>query len=143
MAAPSLVDAALGSGSKIGRYFGIVSAVPSALFVLYVYALLRSGAWGGEPRLHAVARAMQHLSLGEASILLVITLALGLVLHPLQFAFVQVLEGYWGTSRLGRGLAARRVQQHRREFTAMRQRHHELQKMLRKEGRGRLNAQAG
>jgi hypothetical protein len=86
---------------------------------------------------------MRHLSLSEVSILLVNTLALGLILHPLQFAFVQFLEGYWGPSRLARGLAARRVQQHRREFTAMRQRQYQLQKMLRTEGRGRLNAQVG
>jgi hypothetical protein len=39
---------------------------------------------------------------------------LALAIHPLQFMMVQVFEGYWGTSRLGRGFALIRIMHHRR-----------------------------
>jgi hypothetical protein len=89
----SFPDAALGAGSRIGRYFGIVSVIPSALFVLFLYALVSSGAWDGKPDSGASADALRSISLGEASALLVVTLAFALVLHPLQFALTQAMGG--------------------------------------------------
>jgi hypothetical protein len=114
MAGASFTDAALGAGSRIGRYFGIVSAVPSALFVLFVYALVRSGAWAGEPHWSAAADAVKNLSLGEVSALSVLSLAFALALHPLQFALLQLFEGYWGSGAISRRLAARMTLSHRR-----------------------------
>lgn len=117
--ASSFADAALVAGSKIGRYFGLVSAVPSALFVLFVYALASSGAWTGEPQPSSVAQAVGDVGFGEASLLLLLGLALGLLLHPLQFALIQVLEGYWGTSLVGRRLAVARIHHHRARSDAI------------------------
>lgn len=130
MPAPSFADAALGVGSKIGRYFSVVSVVPTALFVFYMFALLSSGAWGGAPSLQDVSDAVQDISLGQASVLLLVTLAVALFLHPLQFAFVQLLEGYWGRSRIARTLAARRILQVRRQFEALAVRHHAAREPL-------------
>ena len=47
MATGGFADAALNAGSRIGRHFGVVSTVPSAVLVLFVYALVQSGAWSG------------------------------------------------------------------------------------------------
>lgn len=113
MGAPSLAEVALGAGSWIGRYFGLVSAIPSALVVTFIYALIKSGAWTGPPDWGKAADALQSLSLGELSLLLLMSLALALLMHPLQFALTQVLEGYWGTTYVARSLAAARIRHHR------------------------------
>jgi hypothetical protein len=113
VAGASFADAAFTAGSQIGRYFALVSAIPSALFVFFVYALVRSGAWTGDPDLDAVGRAVSNITLGEASLLLLLALAVGLLTHPLQYATIQLLEGYWGTTSIGRALAVARVRHHR------------------------------
>jgi hypothetical protein len=113
VAGASLADAAFTAGSQIGRYFALVSAIPSALFVFFVYAVVRSGAWTGDPDLDAVGRAVSDITLGEASLLLLLALAVGLLTHPLQYATIQLLEGYWGTTSIGRALAVARVRHHR------------------------------
>ena len=37
-------DPTLGTGSVVGRYFGIVSTIPSVLFAGWIYVLLAAGA---------------------------------------------------------------------------------------------------
>jgi hypothetical protein len=113
MAGASIVEAASAAGSRIGRYFNIVSAIPSALLVLFVFCLVASGAWRGPPDVDAAARAISGLRVGDVALLVVAALALGLFTHPLQFAVVRLLEGYWGTGRLARELAVRRIRRHR------------------------------
>lgn len=108
------MEAALLAGSRIGRYFGLVSVVPSALFVAFVYSLVRSGAWTGRPHLAAI-----DISVEQASLLLLLVLALSLLLHPLQFPLIQLLEGYWGTSRAARWLAGTRIRHHRARSVAI------------------------
>jgi hypothetical protein len=119
VAGGSFADAALGAGSRIGRYFGLVSAVPSALFVLFVYSLAKSGAWTGHPDWQRATKAIEHISLGEFSFLLVLTLGLGLLLHPLQFAFTQALEGYWGGSQIPSELALHFTLRHHRRWRTL------------------------
>jgi hypothetical protein len=100
---------AVESGRSIGRYFTVISMVPSLLFVLYIYGLLAAGAWSGRFDPAKALHAAAHLSLGEIVALVVVALLLGLVLHPFQFAMTQLLEGYWGGSAVGRELARRRI----------------------------------
>ena len=107
-----VTDAALGTGARIGRYFNVVSFVPSLLFVLYLGALLRAGAWSG--RLHP-SDALITLSVDDAGAITAVTvlsLALGFALHPFQFATTQLLEGYWGPHRVARRFATARTLRH-------------------------------
>jgi hypothetical protein len=115
----SLAEASFAVGSRIGRYFGLVSAVPSALFVFFVYALVTSRAWSGRPDPGAVSHAVSNLSLGEVSLLLVVTLALSLFTHALQFTVTQLFEGYWGTSTVGRSMAVVKVKRHRERMSLL------------------------
>lgn len=100
------------SGAKtIGRYFTVVSFLPSVPFVAYIILLQKSGAWGG--RVH-LGRALVSLDTTDAVILGVGSLTLAMALHPLQFAFVQFFEGYWGSSRLAVSAATMCMERHRR-----------------------------
>lgn len=112
MAATSFVDAAFGAGARIGRYFNLVSVIPATLFVLYAYALASSGAFDAEPAWGDAADALANIGLAEASLLIVVSFAVALVLHPLQFALLQLAEGYWGASRIARRLALHRTTRH-------------------------------
>lgn len=114
-----VASAAVESGRSIGRYFSVISMVPSLLFVLYVYGLLAASAWPGPFEPAKALRAAENLSLGGIVALLAGALLLGLVLHPFQFSMTQFLEGYWGHSCIGLGLARWRIMHYRRVARAL------------------------
>jgi|SRR6476469_1828597 len=120
MAAPSIADAALTAGGKVGRYFSIVSMVPTLFLVLWTYVLVKSDAWRAEPNLPALGVRLAEWSIPQVAWLLLGTFVLALFLHPLQFATVQLLEGYWGTSAVALGAMRLRVERHRGRAQRMR-----------------------
>lgn len=114
------VASAVSSASNVvGRYFSIVSALPSLLFVTYVTLLVRTGAWSHEPNWAEAFAAMMDLSLGTIGFLVLLSLALGIVLHPLQFTAVQSLEGYWGIGRWAQAIRGALVERHVRRRQAL------------------------
>lgn len=108
-----LAGAAIESGRSIGRYFTVISWIPSLLFVIYVYALLAAGAWSGSFDPVKAVHAAEHLSVIEIVALVLAALVLGLVLHPFQLAMTQFLEGYWGDKGIGQKVARRRIMHYR------------------------------
>jgi len=93
------------SGAKtIGRYFTVVSFLPSVPFVAYVVLLVRSGAWGGNVHF---GQALAKVDAVDGLFLAIGSLVFAMAVHPPQFAIVQAFEGYWGDSgpaaRVGRG----------------------------------------
>lgn len=103
----TFVDAAVGAGARVGRYFSVVSLVPSLVFVTYVAALLRAGAVTGQFAPSGAVDALRSTDAGNLAVLATASLALGIVMHPFQFAMTQLLEGYWGSSAAPlRGLRA-------------------------------------
>lgn len=103
---------AAGFFGAVGRYFTIISIVPSLLLAVFVYLLVQSGASEHPPNWSSAFEKLGELGIGGTFVLLVSAAALGLVLHPLQFALVQLLEGYWGQSSLGSALRAHRIRWH-------------------------------
>jgi hypothetical protein len=101
-----------GVGSAIGRYFSIVSFIPSLFLLGFTFALIESGAWSGtgEPDWARAGNAFTHL--GNIALLILISIAFGVAVHPVQFALVQLFEGYWGTGRLAQRARAARVRHH-------------------------------
>jgi hypothetical protein len=118
MATLSPVDAVLSAGQRIGRYFTLVSLIPALLFVLWIYLLISTGTLSGTPSLATAETALSHWTVGRVVGVLLASLTVAVVLHPLQFATTQLLEGYWGTSALARTAMNLRILHHRR-----RQRH--------------------
>lgn len=114
MAAPSIADAALTAGSRVGRYFSIVTMVPTLFLVLWTYLLVKSDAWRAAPNLEALGIRLADWSIPQVAWLLLGTFVLALFLHPLQFATVQLLEGYWGPSVIALGAMRLRIERHRK-----------------------------
>jgi hypothetical protein len=110
-----IVGVATGVRDSIGRYFSVVSVVPSALLVVWVFLLAESGAWSGPPDAKRALGALSELGVGGSIGLGLATVALGLVLHPVQYGLVQLLEGYWGPSRLARRVPTSRIHDLRRK----------------------------
>jgi hypothetical protein len=96
----SVSDVSGAARDSIGRYFSLVSALPSVLLVCYGFVLVASGSWSGRPDPRQAVNTTLHLGVTGFLILIMLSIALALVLHPLQFAMVQLLEGYWGVSKL-------------------------------------------
>jgi hypothetical protein len=103
----------------IGGYFSLVSVLPSVLFVAFAYFLLESGALSGQPNWGDSSKALRDLGLGGSAILVIAAIALSMVMHPVQFVLVQILEGYWGTGRWAVRLRVGLVNRHHSRFAAL------------------------
>jgi type IV secretory pathway VirB3-like protein len=112
-------DVANVARDSIGRYFSLVSLLPSALLVFYVFLLLASDGWSGRPDLRYTASAVFHLGLTGIFWLIITSIGIALVFHPLQFVLVQLLEGYWGASWLAQRARSFRMQHHWQRVNAL------------------------
>jgi hypothetical protein len=108
----SVLDVVQGPAERIGRYFSVLSVVSSAMLVVYLHALVASHAWSGSPNWSQAAHELSDVGFGGAVLLALATLAIGLVLQPLQYAFVQLCEGYWGVTRTAQALMRAKVAAH-------------------------------
>jgi len=94
MAGGEILGAAGSGAGRIGRYFTVVSALPAAVFVSYVFLLAKTGAWSGP--IHW--SAFTDVDLAEVAVLGIASFVVALALNPLQFVLIQLFEGYWGPS---------------------------------------------
>lgn len=108
-----LADLTAGTKQTIGRYFSVVSMVPSLLFVIYLFLLVRSGAWSHKPHWGVAVNSLAHVSIGGAALFVVAGTVFGLSVHPIQFGLVQFLEGYWGVGVIARKARRLGIRYHR------------------------------
>ncbi len=107
-----VVDTALGAAARIGPYFSVVSFVPAALFTAAVVPLLAARPWTGEPHWSQALDTLSHPTFVQFAILFALVMFIALALHPLQYALIQVMEGYWGVGSLALRLARTRLRHH-------------------------------
>jgi hypothetical protein len=105
---------------SIGRYFSLVSAIPSFILTVWTFLLIRSGAWWHSPDVSQAIGALSGLGFSGVAALTFATIVTGLVLHPLQFTFVQLTEGYWGSGQIATEARSRRMWWYWRRLTAQR-----------------------
>ena len=103
-----------GTGNSVGRYFSVVSVLPSILLTVYVFLLFNSGSWRHAPDWQAAFAALRNIGITGGTLLAVSGIVVALVMHPLQFSMVQFLEGYWGPGRLARQIRVSLIYRHRR-----------------------------
>lgn len=101
-----------GVGGAIGRYFSVVSFIPSLFLVGFTFSLIESGAWSGNEGPDWVRAGNAFTHLGNLALLTLISIALGVIVHPVQFALVQFFEGYWGTGRVVQRIRVARIMHH-------------------------------
>jgi hypothetical protein len=109
-------DAISGTGAAIGRYFSVVSFIPSLFLVGFTYALIESGAWGSSGELDWAKAGNAFTHIGNLAFLTLLSVAIGIIVHPIQFALVQFFEGYWGTSKLAQRARVVRILHHRKRL---------------------------
>lgn len=105
-----------GVGSAIGRYFSVVSFIPSLFLVGFTFALIESGAWSESGNLNWARAGSAFTHLGNLTLLILISIVLGVAVHPIQFALVQFFEGYWGTGRWAQRARVVRILHHRDRY---------------------------
>ena len=101
-----------GVGSAVGRYFSVVSFIPSLFLTGFIFALIESGAWSDSGSLNwtRAGRAFTHI--GDLALLILISIVIGIAVHPIQFALVQFFEGYWGTRWWAQRARTARIMHH-------------------------------
>ena len=109
MADGGIVDVGTGAAQAIGRYFSVVSVIPSSLYVAFVYLLVASGSWNHSPDWKQAVTSFEHISIGGIGALAFLSIGLGLIIHPIQFALVQFMEGYWGTVPAVQSIRSQRI----------------------------------
>jgi hypothetical protein len=95
-----------GANRTVHARFCNVSLLPNAALVLFVLALVGSGAPGQAPSPRQLLDAIDQLSLARFAAILALILTVSLILHPFQFSLVRLLEGYWDGTGAGRALGA-------------------------------------
>ena len=110
----SIVDVSSGMAQSIGRYFSVTSVVPSSLYIIFVYTLITSGSWQHSPNWSHALRSLEQLGIGGIAFLAFLSIALGVILHPIQFAMVQFFEGYWGNTRIAQAIRSQRILRYQR-----------------------------
>ncbi len=103
------------SASALGVRFGLVGLLPTTLLVLFVLALVWGGAPANAPNLQAALTEIAQYDTAQGLLLVIAILALALLLQPFQLLLVRLLEGYWGTSKLGTALSAVFAKRHRKK----------------------------
>ncbi|QIZ97830.1 hypothetical protein [Leifsonia sp. PS1209] len=110
-------DPSLGTTSTIGRYFGVVSTVPSLIGTTWLYLLFVLRPWQSPLDWSALATNNPIAQPLQGLALIAVAITIAVVTHPIQFIITQAMEGYWGSSHVGLALAYRRAltQARRRE----------------------------
>lgn len=89
------------SGAKeLGPRFNLVGILPTVILFLFVMALYWSGAPGRSPDVQAVVARVEQVGGKEGIMLALGVLLFALLMQPLQFSLVRVLEGYWNVPSL-------------------------------------------
>jgi hypothetical protein len=104
-----IIDVGTSAAQAIGRYFSVISVIPSSLYVTFVYLLIESGSWEHSPDWNKAFTSFEHIGIGGIGALAFLSIGLGLVIHPIQFALVQFLEGYWGTGSAVQSIRVQRI----------------------------------
>lgn len=112
----------IGFGKQLGDRISVTALLPGLTLALLALALVWSGAPADAPDVGAIADRAETLSAWDGGLLVLAVAILTLLTQPLQLSLVRLLEGYWGTSRLGSVLAAPGIARH----TARRADLHEL-----------------
>ena len=113
MAGGGIIDAGSGVAQTIGRYFSVISVVPSSLYVVFVYLLIASGSWDHLPRWSQAFKSLEQLGVGGIGLIVLASIALGVIVHPSQFAIVQFFEGYWGNNCIAQAIRSQRILRYR------------------------------
>ncbi len=116
VATGDIVDVGTSAAQAVGRYFSVISVVPSVICVAYVYLLIASGSWSHPPDWSHAIHSLEHLGVGGVAFLSIIAFGLGLAIHPLQFAVVQFFEGYWGVSPVALSVRSERIIRYQRRY---------------------------
>lgn len=104
-----IIDVGAGVAQVIGRYFSVISVIPSSLYVIFVYTLITSGSWQHSPDWSHAFKSLEQLGVGGIALLALLSIALGVIIHPAQFAIVQFFEGYWGNKRIAQAIRSQRI----------------------------------
>jgi hypothetical protein len=114
-----ITDVGTSAAQAVGRYFSVISVIPSSLYIVFVYLLIASGSWTHSPDWGHAFYSLEHISIGGIGALAFLSIGLGLVIHPIQFALVQFFEGYWGISKPAQAIRARRILHYRRLYRSL------------------------
>jgi hypothetical protein len=101
------------AAASIGRYFNVLSTIPSLLFVSFILLLVNSGAWSGEPNWTSAFETIGAAGFAQITVIALLSLGVSLVLYPVQYLATQILEGYWGPTSFAVRIAATRTRRHR------------------------------
>jgi hypothetical protein len=114
MPSGSIIDVGTGAAQAIGRYFSVISVIPSSIYVVFVYVLITSGSWEHSPNWANAFKSLEHLGFTGIAFLALVSVGLGVIIHPIQFAIVQFFEGYWGITPIAQAIRSQRVLRYQR-----------------------------
>jgi hypothetical protein len=90
--------------SRFANRFIVVDLIPGLVAVMAIWLVFASGAPSKRPDLNTLGNSISGIGLIHILLGLGLAVAVGVLLHPLQHAMVQLLEGYWAGLPFGAAL---------------------------------------
>src|SRR5277367_7173928 len=78
MPGTAITDITTGAAQAIGRYFSVISIVPSSLYVTFVYLLIASGSWTHSPDWEHAFTSLEHPGVSGVALLGFLSIGLGI-----------------------------------------------------------------
>ena len=116
------------SVTGLGIRFSLVSLLPSTLFVVFCAFLVWGGAPSSAPEMSLILKDIAQFGPFDGLLLAIVVLTIAIILQPFQTAFIQFLEGYWGSSRFSKILSGFFANKHRRKRDRVRAEIEQLEK---------------
>ena len=110
----------IGGVRDVGIRFAIVGVLPLVVLALFILALLWSGAPGAAPDPDRILEHARDLDGWEGGLLVLGLVVIAFIAQPFQLTAVRILEGYWGSGRVGRLLARPGLWLQQRRLAAIR-----------------------
>lgn len=108
-----MLDSALGLVGRIGRYFSLVTVLPNAALILYVFFVVSATSSGPDLQFQRGWEDIVSQPWHSWLALFALAVLIGLIVHPLQYGLTQFCEGYWGPSHVAVRAATGRILSHR------------------------------
>jgi uncharacterized membrane protein len=117
------------SAAAFGRLF-VVNLLPTAITVLWVYALVRAGSFTGQSDWSRLIPRTIGTDLLPILLVVLAIVVVAVLLQPFQIRIVRILEGYWNSWRVTAALAPVFVEYQWRKTEDLRDRINTLTKRL-------------
>jgi hypothetical protein len=95
---------------KLGARFLLVTLLPNTAFATLIAVLVMSGAPDSRPSWERLMASLSDLSIAGIALISASVVILSMIIHPLNYLLIQIMEGYWSALPFGAAIERAAIQ---------------------------------